>query len=808
MLKRVLLVAALVLVSGAASAAQMPEHTISLRSLALRTQNELQYVEDQISAYKAAQKFRLIRKAANDPIVDDDGVTISDWIYDDNDTSSDCDCMRVQSGGVFTVSGSTVTVTLPTQSATSFQTFANSPIVYVTTSGRHNAEGAAQAFQRKVTITNAPTNLGGLNLNGTFVTGALEHNRFYINVGTNASSSAGPSGTGDMQWKHNLSTGDKVIHYVTSQTVGGLNMDDAIYTITVDDETRYHFTHGSSGSTVSTPTGTTVIVKPEWSNELKLRFVCAAAHLAYDDPIVNPGQQGVAHLHQFFGNDATNFASTYASLRRTGHGSCEGGDLNKTGYWQPAMMNFTTRKAIKPIYWVIYYVPGSRKALYTDGLSGTPGLTSPECVSQGGSGNAQDGTPIACPMQPLHYMERGLKMIWGFRPTANKFPDTYCDQGNGCAVNTDEGRNFDWSCYAADGTLNDGAKSNFEDLVGCASPGLLEVRMGTPGCWDGRHDTDGTDTDGGITVNNHYTHIAVGHNDGNGNSICPATHPKQIPSLTVLSFWGYTSWTTVQSQWALSSDRFNAATYKRGKSYHTDWFGAWKTAIQDQWSQHIMGMKPTINSFPYIYNSTSGASPLYRLAGGPYVTTTNNGGLGNCSSAGGSSLGFTSFCSMKSGDLGNGHVVDISFRASEEVDIPSPMRVHLRRRKVEEKANPFFGGGRLIRTDLLAQDSRVQVKKSFPDHNATIMGFYEPEVEFEFSEPVHDVAIHVRDGAGREVSFGKAEMLDSDSAVQKIRSPVPPAPFQGGDYVMEWRACSNVTDKCFSGTRHFHMMNH
>lgn len=69
------------------------------------------------------------------------------------------------------------------------------------------------------------------------------------------------------------------------------------------------------------------------------RTFCEFSHLEWDDPIVYPGQEDAAHLHAFFGNTAINENSTYQSLRSTGNSTCEGGPLNRTGYWMPAMFD-------------------------------------------------------------------------------------------------------------------------------------------------------------------------------------------------------------------------------------------------------------------------------------------------------------------------------------------------------------------------------------------------------------------------------------------------------------------------------------
>jgi hypothetical protein len=69
------------------------------------------------------------------------------------------------------------------------------------------------------------------------------------------------------------------------------------------------------------------------------RFVveCTHSHSAPDDPIVLPGQPGASHLHDFFGNVATDAHSTAADL--------VGGDTtcrtrqDAAAYWAPAVFD-------------------------------------------------------------------------------------------------------------------------------------------------------------------------------------------------------------------------------------------------------------------------------------------------------------------------------------------------------------------------------------------------------------------------------------------------------------------------------------
>ncbi len=70
-----------------------------------------------------------------------------------------------------------------------------------------------------------------------------------------------------------------------------------------------------------------------------------------------PGQPGKAHLHQFVGNTGTNANSTYATLRTSGQSTCQnanGGPVNRSAYWFPAMLN-GIGGVVKPDYWHLYY---------------------------------------------------------------------------------------------------------------------------------------------------------------------------------------------------------------------------------------------------------------------------------------------------------------------------------------------------------------------------------------------------------------------------------------------------------------------
>jgi hypothetical protein len=84
------------------------------------------------------------------------------------------------------------------------------------------------------------------------------------------------------------------------------------------------------------------------------RTFCEFSHLGFVDPIVAPGNPNFMHLHMFFGNTAIDQNSTYQSLRSTGNSTCDGGPLNRTAYWMPAVFDGNNRVVV-PTQFELYY---------------------------------------------------------------------------------------------------------------------------------------------------------------------------------------------------------------------------------------------------------------------------------------------------------------------------------------------------------------------------------------------------------------------------------------------------------------------
>ena len=156
------------------------------------------------------------------------------------------------------------------------------------------------------------------------------------------------------------------------------------------------------------------------------RTLCTFSHLAYDDPIVYPSQPGKSHLHMFFGNTSADADSTYESLRASGGGSCQGGPINRTGYWAPAMFD-AAGKVVVPDDFIVYY-----KGEYADAA----GITS------------------------IAELPPGLRMVAGYNMETGS-PDTH----------------FEWYCEVN--------QVKQQSIPHCADGERVGVQLHFPQCWDG-----------------------------------------------------------------------------------------------------------------------------------------------------------------------------------------------------------------------------------------------------------------------------------------------------------------------------------
>jgi hypothetical protein len=212
---------------------------------------------------------------------------------------------------------------------------------------------------------------------------------------------------------------------------------------------------------------------PSPSNDGAFRIPCGFSHMNFDDPIVFPGRQGSTHLHTFFGNTGTNYASTADSLATTGGSTCRGGTINRSAYWIPSLIDTREGRPLVPLDPVFYYKNGHM--------------------------NAAEISPLPA----------GLRMIVG-RSTNTTQPTSN---------NSIENPYF-WYCSNADGS-NEGTRYGWIP-PDCAAGTLLNLSISFPQCWDGRN----------LDSPDHKSHLY----NGTANT-CPSSHPVKLVQISIGFSW-------------------------------------------------------------------------------------------------------------------------------------------------------------------------------------------------------------------------------------------------------------------------------
>jgi hypothetical protein len=284
------------------------------------------------------------------------------------------------------------------------------------------------------------------------------------------------------------------------------------------------------------------------------RFTCQAGHLAYDDPIVYPKQRGVSHLHQFFGNTATNGNTTYTTLRTQGGSSCARGVTEtpqRSAYWMPAMLD-GAGNAIKPDWINTYYkqLPAS----------------DPECAKlQNATTGAVIPTGGKCVPIP-----NGIRFLVGYNMTtgANDFTNPemreYWAMGYDCTATSEQPTA---SIPHTERTIAAVV------AAGCPSGAWLRAFATFPQCWDGVN----------LDSPDHRAHIAFPV-----QSYCPPSHPYKFSEVAV-SVHFRTDANFLAGKWELSADVGrtlpNGQPVPKGTTLHFDYWEGWSATIKTLWQK-------------------------------------------------------------------------------------------------------------------------------------------------------------------------------------------------------------------------------
>ncbi len=286
----------------------------------------------------------------------------------------------------------------------------------------------------------------------------------------------------------------------------------------------------------------------------QFRAVCEFSHFSYDDPLVFPGKPGASHLHMHFGNTHVNAFSTYDSLINSGSSTCNGQELNRTGYWVPAMFDGAGNVRV-PERIVVYYK---------------------------GEGRARGAAEV--------YPE-GAAMIADYN--LNTIPSS--EGGIG-------GQKLTFQCSDNFSTVTGIGAQTMPACDGSrfgADPGrrvVLEMSVKFPTCWNGQDPTN---------INNFQPPQGDWYvsDCGAGNHTLPnleyfVNYPLEPGENT--------------ADWFLSSDvdptSFGTAKATGGSTVHGDWWGGWHKETNQMWIDNCVN---------YRSSTASGCGHGYLTDGGP-----------------------------------------------------------------------------------------------------------------------------------------------------------------------------------------------
>ncbi len=293
----------------------------------------------------------------------------------------------------------------------------------------------------------------------------------------------------------------------------------------------------------------------------QFRAACEFSHFSYDDPLLFPNMPGAAHLHMFFGNTNVNAFSTYDSLVNSGSSTCNGQELNRTGYWAPAMFDGQGNVRIPERVVVYYKGEGKSRGASQPYPEGAAMITHNINTMPGDQGGSPGKLTFTC-------------------------TDNFSSPSG-------EGGNTMPAC--------DGAKFKNQYGVDDNPRVVLEVNIKFPQCWNGQDPS-----------NWRNFHPPSGNWYG---SNCTGEYNQNFPNLEYFVNYVVDVGENT-SDWFLSSD-VNPDTLTLdeagGASVHADWWGGWHKQTNQTWIDNCVNRASATSSgcgFGYLTDGgPNGGSP-------------------------------------------------------------------------------------------------------------------------------------------------------------------------------------------------------
>ncbi len=274
--------------------------------------------------------------------------------------------------------------------------------------------------------------------------------------------------------------------------------------------------------------------------------------------IFYPKTPGAAHLHMFFGNTDVNAFSTVDTLNESGSSTCNGQELNRTGYWAPAMIDGQGNVRV-PERVVVYYKG--------------------EGLANGARYAESDGA------QPY---QRGMAMI---SPAPNSVPEVDTQQGGAVGeVNYKCTSNYSGPPIATGvNAIPECSGDYWPQRYSTPYPAVrtvLEMEVKFWNCFD----TTKSLTDWRSWVPSGGSRGGWFYSNCKGaRGGLPAEHQEIFPNLSYFISYVVEPGENT-SDWYLSSD-VDASTIHTGgelngapgSAHHADWWGGWHPTINQEW---------------------------------------------------------------------------------------------------------------------------------------------------------------------------------------------------------------------------------
>jgi hypothetical protein len=263
------------------------------------------------------------------------------------------------------------------------------------------------------------------------------------------------------------------------------------------------------------------------------RTHCLETHVAQDDPLVHPGQPGAAHEHVFLGNGTVDAFTTSESLLEATETRCDGGTLNRSGYWVPSLRDGSGNR-LKYEEPLIYYKTGYH-----------------------------------LPPESLVPPPAGLQMIAG-HAAATEPQD----------VTVTKFRCSGWSTRAPQFDPGD-PLDHVNTIPDCEIGDIMEIRLVFPQCWDGVNLTSDD-------LQRHMAYPSQATAPVPGTGSCPDSHPVAIPEISYNFEVVVTSETGPPSAWRFVTDPQGAPG---GTSFHGDWMNGWNDDVMQTVVERCLNAK-------------------------------------------------------------------------------------------------------------------------------------------------------------------------------------------------------------------------